>query len=207
MRSIQAPRGNPPRDLWLSLEDMQRLVNAHPYPFASLSALLHATGSEISAGLRVRARDVNLATMTVRLRGTKTEHRTNNTRDRLGRIDAWALPFIRDAVTGKMPDTLLWPLVDGQDRSERALRQAAGQAYRTLKNALRALPDLPQGYTLHDARHSYAVRHVKLGTSYKRIAHNLGHADELQVIKVYGKHRLTDQEVANQNPEQKANQP
>jgi integrase len=66
-----------------------------------------------------------------------------------------------------------------------------------------ALHDLPAAYTVHDARHSYAVRHVKLGTPYKRIAHNLGHADELQVIKVYGKHRLSDQEVANQSQEMK----
>lgn len=199
MRSIQSPRPNPARELWLPLDDQLRLVNAQAMPFNTLSALLHSAGAEISAALRVRVRDVDLANSTVRLRGTK-----NASRDRLARIDAWAHPYILAATAGKLPDALLWPLVNGQDRSERQLRQAAGQAYRSLKNALKALPDLPQGYTLHDARHSYAVRHVKLGTSYKRIAHNLGHADELQVIKVYGKYRMTDQEVANQTPEQEA---
>jgi site-specific recombinase XerD len=197
MRSIQAPRGNPSRDLWLSVDDQIRLVFAQPRPFFSLSAFLHGTGSEISAALRVRVRDVD--GNTVRLRGTK-----NASRDRLAKIDGWARLYVEQAISGKLPDSLLFPLVDGQDRSERQLRRAAAQAFRALKNALAALPDLPQGYTLHDARHSYAVRHVKLGTSYKRIAHNLGHADELQVIKVYGKHRLSDQEVAGQTPEQKA---
>jgi integrase len=201
MRSIQAPKGNPPRDLWLSLADMIRVVDAQPKPFGSLSAFLHGAGVEISAALRVRVRDVDFEARTVRARGTKTA-----TRDRLVRVDNWAWFHVALASADKMPDALLWPLVDGQDRSERHLRSAAAMAFRSLKNALKGLPDLPQGYTLHDARHSYAVRHVKLGTPYKRIAHNLGHADELQVIKVYGKHRLTDQEVANENPEQKANQ-
>jgi len=195
MRQIQAPRPNRSRELWLSLPDMMRVVDAQPEPFRSLSAFLHGAGVEISAALRVRVRDVDVQAQTVRARGTKT-----HTRDRLVKVDAWAWPMVMEATQGKMQDALLWPLYDGQERSAIALAKASGMAYRALKRALRAdaLHDLPATYTVHDARHSYAVRHVKLGTPYKRISHNLGHADELQVIKVYGKHRLSDQEVASQ---------
>lgn len=196
MRSIQAPRPNRAKELWLSLPDMMRVVDAQPKPFGSLSAFLHGAGVEISAALRVRVRDVDFDAHTVRARGTKTA-----TRDRLVKVDAWAWSYIVRACAGKMPDALVWQLYDGQERNIIALARASGMAYRALKRALRqeALHDLPQNYTVHDARHSYAVRHVKLGTPYKWIAHNEGHADELQVIKVYGKHRLSDEEVANQS--------
>jgi integrase len=203
MRSIRSPKPNRAKELWLSLNDMIRVVEAQPEPFRSLSAFLHGAGVEISAALRVRVRDVDVARQTVRARGTKT-----HSRDRLVKVDQWAWPRVRAAVEGKHPDALLWPLAEGQERSERALRVAAGYAYRSLRRALQspALADLPARYTLHDARHSYAVRHVKLGTAYPVIAHNLGHADELQVIKVYGKFRLSDAEVqAIGTPEQGAN--
>ena len=192
MRSIQAPRPNPSRELWMDLNDMMRIVNAQEEPYRSLSAFLHGAGVEIGAALCVRARDVNENTRTVRARGTKTGFR-----DRLVRVDDWAWPIVLGATQGKTPDALLWSFRKGQDTSERK-RQAAGEhTLRILRGALKAL-SLNEKYTQHDARHSYAVRHVKLGTSYKKIAHNLGHADESQVIKVYGKHRLSDQEVANQ---------
>ena len=91
-------------------------------------------------------------------------------------------------------------MVDGQDSDDHALALASAAVYRALKIALEGLPDLPRKYTVHDARHSYAVRHVKLGTRYERIAHNLGHVNVSQVVRVYGKYRLDDEEIEDAAP-------
>lgn len=202
MRSIKAPRANRARETWLPLADMQRLVDALDEPMRSLVAFLHGSGSEISAALRVRVRDVDPATQIIRARGTKFD-----TRDRMVKVDAWAWPFVQRAIQGKFPDALVWPIYPEQDATETGLKRAEGRVYRAVKKALTlpALRGLPSTYTVHDARHSYAVRHVKLGTPYRAIAHNLGHTDELQVIKVYGKFRLSNAEVAAIGaPEQEA---
>ena len=203
LRSIKAPRNNRARESWLALADMVRLVDAQPEPFRSLSAFLHGAGVEVSAALRVRVSDVDANARTVRARGTKT-----HTRDRLVKVDEWAWGRVVAALAGKHPDALVWPIIEGQEESPAALDKAEQRVYRALKLALKqpALRNLPKGYTVHDARHSYAVRHVKQGTAYRLIAHNLGHTDELQVIKVYGKFRLSDAEVAAIGaPEQEAN--
>jgi integrase len=116
------------------------------------------------------------------------------------RVDDWAWPFVVESLESRHPDALVWPIVEGQDHDVAALKRASAAVYRALKVALEALPDLPQKYTVHDARHSYAVRHVTLGTSYQRIANNLGHVNVGQVIKVYGKFRLKDAEIEDAAP-------
>lgn len=195
MHDIKAPKANPAKDLYLDEVDMVRLIRAHPVPYRSLSAFLHGAGVEVSAALRVRARDVNEAKRTIRARGTK-----KNTRDRLVRVDDWAWGYVVEALEARHPDALVWPLVDGQDSDDHALALASGAVYRALKVALAGLPDLPKKYTVHDARHSYAVRHVKLGTRYDRIAHNLGHVNASQVINVYGKYEIKDEEIEEVAP-------
>lgn len=200
MRSIKAPKPNPPKDLWLELADVIRLVDAHDEPYRSLAAFREGAGVEVSAALRVRVRDVNVEKHTIRARGTKTLGRAAHTRDRLVRVDAWAWSRVLGAVQGKHPDALVWPVVAGQDVDEAALKLASAAVYRAHKLARKALPDLPAKYTVHDARHSYAVRHVKAGDQYEVIAHQLGHKDASQVIKVYGKYRPSDAEVEGAAP-------
>lgn len=195
MREIRAPKPNAAKELYLDEADMVRLVRAHAAPFRALSAFLHGAGVEVSAALRVRARDVNEAKHTIRARGTKT-----HTRDRLVKVDEWAWGFVVESLESRHPDALVWPIVEGQDHDPAAMKRASAAVYRALKIALEALPDLPQKYTVHDARHSYAVRHVKRGTSYERIAHNLGHVNASQVIHVYGKFRLKDAEIEDAAP-------
>jgi integrase len=50
---------------------------------------------------------------------------------------------------------------------------------------------LLSGYTMHDARHSFAVRYMKAGVEPQHIADNLGHRDATMVLQIYGRFRVT----------------
>jgi integrase len=184
LRSIRAPRANPSREIWLDLADIIRLIDAHPEPYRSLAALREGAGVEIGAALRTLVRDVDVTRRVVYIRGTKTA-----SRKRTVRVDAFAWPYLEAAVQDKLPNALLFPIYAGQDSLVfREQHPAAQRAYAAHKAARKAIQIDPQ-YTMHDARHSYAVRHMMAGDRPELIAHNLGHIDASQVIKNYGKYR------------------
>lgn len=170
MRAVKAPAENGARERWLTLENVLRLVDAQPFPYSALAALREGAGVEISAALQVRRLDCNPDTHFVHVRGTK-----NAWRERDVLVDPWAWEKFARALGDKLPGALLFEGI--------TLRKA----YYQHKLATRAL-EIPD-YTLHDARHSYAVRHMQLGTRPELIANNLGHADASQVLRRYGKYR------------------
>ena len=180
VRSVKAPRENAPREVWLPLDDVMRLVDAQPEPFRALAALREGTGVEISAALGVRRRDVDLRRGIVQVKGTK-----NRWRSRPVRVEEWAMQRIEEYLNsaGFMPDAALFDRV-----SQR-------RAWGVQKDAQRAL-GLDPGYRLHDARHSYAVRMMKAGEDPQIIANNLGHKDTVMLWRVYGKYRPTAHELA-----------
>jgi integrase len=178
LRSIRAPRPNPPKEVYLALDDVIRLVNAQPVPYRALAGLREGAGVEISAALAVRVRDLDHATHTVRIRGTK-----NSWRDRFALVDDWAWPLVSAASRDKLPDALLFTSPDGGPISYKAARQVHREAIRQL--------ELPSNYTMHDARHSFAVRWMKAGVDPQLIANNLGHRDATMVLRIYGKYRPT----------------
>lgn len=184
LRSIRAPRQNPTREVWLEVPDLMRLIQAQPEPYRSLAALREGAGIEIGAALRTLVRDVDLRKRVVFIRGTKTESRR-----RTVRVDEFAWPFLEYAIKGKLPNSLLFPIHKGQDSTVFKDQQPAIQrAYSAHRAALEAAK-IDLKYTMHDARHSYAVRHMMAGDRPELIAHNLGHIDASQVIKNYGKYR------------------
>ena len=125
----------------------------------------------MGAVLAVKARDVDCTARTIRMRGTK-----NRFRDRVGVIPQWAVPHLREALTGKLPDAKLVPFSPTKVRKEQAdACQAAGI----------------EGYRFHDARHTFAVAWWSKGVSSSVIGLQLGHSDGKTVEKVYGQHRET----------------
>lgn len=180
VRSVKAPRENAPREVWLPLEEVMRLVDAQPEPFHTLAALREGAGVEISAALRVRRRDVDLRRGIVQVTGTK-----NQWRSRPVRVEEWAMRRIEEYVNAAafMPDARLFEGI-----SQR-------RAWGVQKDALRALGFDPS-YRLHDARHSYAVRQMKAGEDPQIIANNLGHKDTVMLWRVYGKYRPTAHDLA-----------
>lgn len=170
VRDIKAPSEGAPREVWLELSEVQKLVEAQPEPYRALAALREGCGAEIGAALAVRVRDVGAGASVVHLHGTK-----NAWRDRYAYLESWARPYILAACKGKLPDALLFPVryQDALDVHRAALR-ATG---------------LRGDYTMHDARHSLAVRWMQLGLDPNLISSNLGHKDATLVLRVYGKYR------------------
>lgn len=176
LRSISAPTPNPPKELYLALADCLRLVEAQPLPYRALAALREGAGVEISPALVVRRRDVDEEQHTVHVHGTK-----NAWRDRIVMMDDWAWPFFAAALKSKLPDALLF-VEDSGEPANYARARAEHKA------ALKALGLNPK-YTMHDARHSFAVRWMKAGRDPQLIANNLGHRDASMVLRIYGKYR------------------
>jgi integrase len=182
LRSVTPPRNNPAKELYLSEKDSKRLVAAQPEPYRALAALREGAGVEISAALKVRRRDLDERAHTVHVHGTK-----NAWRDRPVFVEGWAWPYIAAAAKGKLPDAFLFVEEDGQPVNYyRALR-----AHRAALKALK----LPAGYTMHDARHSFAVRCMKASIDPQLIANNLGHRDATMVLRVYGKYRAASADL------------
>lgn len=179
LRSIRAPRPNPPKDVYLDLPDVLRLVEAQPEPHRTLAALREGAGVEISAALKIARRDVDLDAGVVHVRGTKTSWR-----NRPVQLDDWAVPHLRRYLNDHrlMPSALLFP-----DLKPRAV----WEMHRKTVTAL----GLDPRYTLHDARHSFAVRWMKRGVDPQLIANNLGHRDATMVLRIYGKYRPTVQDL------------
>ncbi len=170
-RAVKPPRENNPRESHLELADVQRLVAAQAEPFRTLAALREGAGVEISAALTVRRRDVNDAASRILIRGTKNQWRT-----RPVYLEPWARPYIVAHMKNMLPDAQLF---DGLEYYE---------VLKAHRAALKATK-LPRTYTLHDARHSLAVRWMRQGINPNVIAANLGHKHSALVLRVYGKHR------------------
>ena len=168
MRSIDAPPANGPRLRWLDVPDMKRLADAQPEPYRTLSALLGGSGVEVSVAVGLLRRDVDLARKEVRAAGTKT-----HARDRIVRVAEWAWPYIERAGAGLTPNARLFPTLD---------RWMPGDEHRAACKVL-GIDD----YTMRDMRHSYAVRAARAGTPAELIARQLGHANAVLVLKIYGR--------------------
>ena len=150
---------------------MRRLIDAHPEPHRTLSALLHGTGLEISAALAIRKRDIDVARRAVRAPGTK-----NFNRDRVAKVRAFAWPYIERHIKNLLPGARLFEGITYE------------QARRVLHDALEAADVTVSGYSLHSARHSFAVQLLQQGVPHALIARNLGHKDESEVVRCYGRY-------------------
>jgi len=171
---VPRPKKGKPRAMWMTSADDLRLCLAAPSPLREFFALVHATGAERNAALRMVRDDVDLTRWEVHIPGSKTR-----TRDRRGvPVDAWARPLLADYVRAVLrgplfPSLSRWFV----NRGHAAARAAAGL----------------DGYQLRDARHSVAIRwHVLDGVPMYDVAERLGHADQTMAITVYTKTVLRD---------------
>lgn len=176
MREIKAPPPAPPRMRYLDLSDVERLIEAQPAPYNVLSALLHATGMEVSVALSLKRRDVDIARREVRARGTKTK-----ARDRIAKVAEWAWPLVERYVSLLTPNAPLFPGIN---------RWTASDKHREACEALEI-----EDYQLKDSRHTYAVRAIRAGAPFEVVAQQLGHADTTMVVRVYGRFKPSEQEM------------
>jgi integrase len=175
MRPVDAPAQGAPRERHIDVADMKRLANYQPEPFCALSALLGGTGIEVTVALALKKRDVDVARREIRAAGTKT-----HSRDRIVRVADWAWEYVAELIADRRPNDRLFPGID---------RWQAADAH----NDACDLAEI-EDYQLRDQRHSYAVRAERAGTPAELIARQLGHANAVRVLKVYGKFMPSQQD-------------
>jgi integrase len=173
---VSVPKKNPPRLRWEPLKTCQAIVDAQEEPYRTLSALIHATGAELTPALRMIRSDIDLERMVAHIPGTKTASR--NRHDVVS--EQRARPYLERHCSNLFPTMPLFPKITRY------------QAYWFHKQACGAVG--VEDYTVHDARRSLAVRWRKKGISLEAIAEQLGHKGILQVATVYGRFTPTIEE-------------
>ncbi|HET9064933.1 MAG TPA: tyrosine-type recombinase/integrase [Gemmatimonadales bacterium] len=167
MHAVRRPSAAPPRTRYLEHEEVLRLVEAMPGSYRVLSAIMHATGMELSVAIALKRRDINLETGKIHARGTK-----NRWRDRIVTVESWALPYLREHVRLLTPEAALFPGMNRYTASDLHRKACAETGI--------------EKYQFRDSRHTYAVRMMRAGTPSILIATQLGHANAVLVNKVYG---------------------
>jgi integrase len=99
---------------------------------------------------------------------------------RIVRVAEWAWPYVEERCRDLRPNDLLFPDID---------RWQARDAH--VDGCTRAEIE---DYQLRDQRHSYAVRAARAGAPAELIARQLGHANAVLVLKVYGRFMPSQQD-------------
>lgn len=177
VRDIERSAERDPIVYELPPEDVTRLLFALPEQDRPWHALMAATGAEWSAIANARRADLDADALTFRARGTKTA-----SRDRvvLIRKDGPEVGILRGYVRRMMltPDARLFPHLGSHRAALARLQRVAHDL---------GLPRM----RIHDWRHVYATQAIRDGRPLWAIAHQLGHGNTLMVQKVYGRFRVT----------------
>lgn len=167
-----------PRELWHSTEESLRVLERLPAVQQGMEAVMWACGWELAAVRNALVEDFDLVAGTAFARGTKTPSRRRMTVI----TEASALPYLEQALKGKLPKARVWPEADRAEAILRVHKQACRAARVEVS-------------TLHDWRHTFAVREIRKGRSLQFVAQMLGHRDTTPVQRIYGRYVLTPEEL------------
>jgi integrase len=172
---VKAFKENAPRVVHYDDATARAVIDALDFPYRALEALMCGTGLEWSAAVRVRPSDYNSAAKSLVARGTKTRHRTREVRF----MEEWCWRIF-DAHAAQHVGNLPY-FADLKPRAALAAHRAALAAVRA------------DDSTLHDWRHTFAVRERRKGTDPQVIKQQLGHAANSTLVeRVYGAYTPTD---------------
>lgn len=180
LRTLKLPKSNRTRERHAEWAHVERLLHALPAGVhRALAALRHGGGFEMQAALRTTRRDiVDVQQHVVWAHGAKTD-----SRDRQAVVlddGCWEIFWEYVRAGGFLPDAPLFPV------SARAHARAQAAAAETLR--AEGVP-IREDYTLHAARHSFAVEMVRRGYELKLISQILGHGSERTAQLIYAKYR------------------
>lgn len=178
MRDVRAPRASAPRRRYLEHGQVLELVGRLQEPYRTIVAVMHGSGIEVSALLAIKRRDIDFDRGEIRARGTKTK-----ARDRVAKVEPWAMGYLRDHARKLFPNALVFPGVNRWTVSDKH-RQACQELE-------------IEDYQLRDSRHTFAVRAVRAGASFEAVAQQLGHTDTTMVVRVYARFKPTQDELGN----------
>lgn len=162
-----------PRDRWLALEEVKRLVEAcSEPPFRQLVLAALYTGCRYGELRRARVGDYVLELPALRIPVTKS-----------GR---WRDVFLHDEAAA-----FFAVLTTGRAADERLLERSPGIPWGISQQARRIAAacktaQIPRPISFHGLRHTYASLSVQAGMTLIALARNLGHADTRMVEKYYG---------------------
>lgn len=171
LAGLRAPKKNPPRERWETVERDRAIVAAAIEKYRVAFAFIKATGCDVGSAWRAQKGDVDLSRGTVNIRGTKTDAR----KVFRATIEPWAIPMLREHLASLLsPHTPLFMLLtnSGAAHHHRRCCEAVGV----------------EDYTLKDARHSVGVRMRLAGRSFEEIAAQLG-TSVYQAVTVYTRYR------------------
>lgn len=164
------------------LDQVERIVGWQPTEQRrALFALFYGSAIEASIPARLRRRDFDPVTRSVRAAGTKT-----STRDRVSRIADWAWPVVWSYVKDCLPDAQPWQGVSRYTASDWH-RETVGWDVQRQQGL-----NLPEKHPLHAARDHWAVRYLRSGGAIQTVASQLGHGDPNLTLKKYGRFRPSD---------------
>lgn len=184
LSKIKRPKKGAKRTRWETQANDIRIVDATAEDCRAHSAFVKSTGAEVSAALGVFIREIVIWPEDegrycglAHVPGTKT--RTRDRHDVL--IEKWARPYLESHLKGKLPNASAF----GQLTRDRAYRQH--------QRACEAVQI--EGYTLRDARHSWAVRGRKSNpqVSFEGIAEQHGITVAV-AADVYAAFKMTPEE-------------
>lgn len=158
VKDVAGYKKNPPRMVYYDAETSRNIIDQLEHPFRAIEAVMCGGGMEISAVLRITARDIDIKTRIIKARGTKTVYRSRPVQI----TDDWCWKVFMSYASGFVGDALLF---DGVTDSH-ALR-----AHRKAVAAAKAEPS-----TNHDWRHTYAIRELRSGRLPQFVKRQLGHA-------------------------------
>ena len=167
-QGLKRPRQALPRCEFHPLADVLRIVEGSEQPWRALFALAYGAGIELGVLLALTESDFDQTRKAVRARGTKA-----HARDRVAYIAEWAWPFVKAHLDRLTP-------------GERAFRGIDRWQVQDAHRERQRVCGLTQ-LRVHDARHHYAVEHLRAGVPVELVSRQLGHKDAVMVLRVYGR--------------------
>lgn len=178
------PKKNKARLRWETEENDRLIVRVANPHYRALIAWIKATGADVSSGLRLYRRDLDLSRGATRIPGNKTGRRLVQE----ATIEPWALPILREYSNqrGLTPGALVWPAPSAESNRKTGRETAEGYTANGVGHHHTAVCERLgiTGYTLKDSRHSIAVRMRHKGYEFEDIAAQLG-TSVYQVATVY----------------------
>lgn len=185
------PQNNSPRSTFYEFDKVRAVLDRMEGEARVAMTLVFGSGIELGALLRMTGASVGSNDeRTIVAPGSKNEYRE----DRTIFVDRWAWPTVKEHARHVLPMAPLFTITEGELRQAFYEAQvAAGLIAQPEKSAsYKWLWHAVKPHTIHDARHSYCINRT-LGLDgeprqdAKFCAHQLGHADEQMVLRIYAK--------------------
>lgn len=170
MEDVKRPKQRKPTPRFFEMETVDRIVGWQPTPERrAYFALVYGTGADVSDVLRITRGDIDTTRREVRMYGTKA-----HTRDRIGRIAAWAWPIVWEHASTVLSSARLFP--------DSWSRFTVSDWHREAMADLEISPRYP----LKNARHHWAATHLRAGVPIAVVQAQLGHASAKFTLDTYG---------------------